>query len=77
MVADLAFEIRRQPAQLAALGEDGAQYPDARRQRVAVAVDRLDQQVEQPARLFGGQLKLHSPTRAERTLDRPDRKDVL
>jgi hypothetical protein len=45
MVAELPFEIRRQPADLA--GEDIAQHPDARRQQVTVGLDRVDQHVQE------------------------------
>jgi hypothetical protein len=39
-------QVGREPAHLANLGEDLAQQPDARRKRIAVGFDRLDQQIE-------------------------------
>ena len=59
IAAELLREFRRKSSHLAALGEDRAQEPDARRHRVAVAFDRVDQQVEEREGLLVGQIELH------------------
>jgi hypothetical protein len=61
IAAKLLREFRRQcRSDLAKFTEDLAQEPDARRHRVAVGFDRIDQQVEERECLLIGQVKLHA-----------------